>query len=304
MKVRSVTEIQSLDDELNLFEESEWDFMSIVDTRGNNYEYFNDIRDDDFEFRKTGVKDWFVYVACGLTVLTLMVMITLKVTNFFDDSEWRELNNMQSVYSGNTVSYISGGEEASPEDLISISNLLSSYTRCLQAKGNYGALDDYCVDGSKFRSKYYGTVDNVETIYDVNDCYARGIREFGSYYKVLRINRVIVKDGVFYCYANVEFPTIYDVSEFVQTNNQSFVLKFQGGGNVNEASVAKFLLEVIEENYVPRTTSEVCIQLSKTDSGFKMVDDSFILSVCNDDYSVAVNQVLTSLGSLVAGNRE
>ena len=33
MKVRSQYEIQSLDDELNLFEENDWDFMSVIDTQ-------------------------------------------------------------------------------------------------------------------------------------------------------------------------------------------------------------------------------------------------------------------------------
>ena len=51
MKIRSANEIKSLDDELNLFEETEWDFLSVVDTKDTNFEYFNDIRDSDFDKR-------------------------------------------------------------------------------------------------------------------------------------------------------------------------------------------------------------------------------------------------------------
>lgn len=301
VRTRNQFELQSLDDELNLFEENEWDFMSVVETHGNNYEYFNDIRDADFEFRKFNITTIIPYASLAVAVLSIMLVVTLKVTNMFDDSEWRELNSIQSVHGGVGVNTVEGGVEATPEELIGVSNALGSYVSYLQAKGDYFALDDACVNSSEFAKKYYECTDSVLTIYDVHDCYARGLREFASQYKIQRINRVIKKGDVYYCYVSAEYPTIYDVSEFVQMHNQSFVLKFQGGYNINEASVAKFLLEVIAENNVPRSVSDMCIQMKDTEQGFKLVDDSFILGVAEDDYNVAVNQVLKSLDSLLTG---
>lgn len=300
MRVRSQVEIQSLDDELNLFEESEWDFMSIVDTRGSNYEYFNDIRDTDFDIKKGKSHDVVAYAALFVSVMAVMVMVALKVTNFFDDSEWRELNKIQSVQGGvGVTTVVDGGVEASAEELIGVSNALGRYVSCLQARNDYYDLDNLCAGKSEFAKKYYDSVNSVITIYDVNDCYARGLREFASYYKVQRINRVVKKDNVYYCYVSVEYPTIYDVSEFINMNNQSFVLKFQGGYNISDATVAKFLLEVIAENPVPRSNSDVCIQMKEVDGQFVLVDDSFMLAIASDDYSIAVNQLLKSLEGLL-----
>lgn len=292
-------EIQSLDDELNLFEENEWDFMSVVDTQGNNYEYFNDIRDTDFDIKKRNPTAIVSYVALAASVLAMMLIVTLKVTNFFNDDEWRELNNLQTIQGGGVVTQVSGGEAATPEELIEVSNLLGGYIRCTQARGDYYSLDTYCVGKSEFAKKYYDSVNSVLTIYDINDCYARGLREFAGMYRINRINQVIKKDGVYYCYVTAEYPTIYDVSEYIQMNNQTFVKRFQGGYDINEASVAKFLLEVIDEKAPPSTTSDVCLKVKSSDGDLQLVDDSFMLSMASDDYSVAVNQVLKSLDSLL-----
>lgn len=300
MKVRSQVEIQTLDDELNLFEESEWDFMSIVDTRGSNYEYFNDIRDTDFDLKKGRSNEVVAYAALFISVLAIMVLVALKVTNFFDDSEWRELNNLQSVQGGlGVTSVVDGGVEATPEELVGVSNTLNNYVTCLKAKGDYNALDDLCMSKSQFAKKYYESVNSVITIYDVNDCYARGLREFASYYSVQRFNRVVKKDDIYYCYVSVEYPTIYDVSEFINMNNQTFVKKFQGWYEVTDAEVAKFLLEVIAENNVPMSSSDVCIQMKEQDGKFVISDDSFMLTMASDDYSIAMNQLLKSMEGLL-----
>lgn len=306
MIVRSAAEIQSLDDELNLFEENEWDFMSVVDSRGSNYEYFNDIRDSDFEVKKFKFREALVYISAAAAVIAAMFVVTIKVANPFDDSEYRALMNMQSVHGGATVTYVEGGTEAAPEDLIAVSNTLTGYASCLNAKQDYKALSTYCIDNSKFQTKYYESVNAVDTIYDINDCFARGLREFGGMYQLGRINRVTVKDDIYYCYAQYSHPSIYDVSEFVQSHSQSFMLKFGSGADINEETVAKFLLEVIDEDraLIPTTSGELCIQLKKVDGYMRLVDDSFILNACSDDYSVAVNQSLTSLNSLLTGTRE
>lgn len=296
MKIRSQMDVQSLDDDLNLFEETDWDFMAVVDTHGNNYEYFNDIRDSDFDVRKHSAKEFIPYIAMAISVITLMAIIAIRVTNFFDDSEWRELNGIQSIAVGTGAAQRVDGADASPEELIEVSNALSGYLACVQAKSDYGVLDLYCDGKSKFAQKYYECTDGVKTIYDTNDCFARGLREFASYYRVQRINQVLKKGDAYYCYATVQYASIYDVSEFVNMHNQAFTMKFQGGTNISEAPVAKFLLEVISENPVPLSTNEVCIQMKQVGDEFVLVDDAFMLSMASDDYTVAVNQLLKLLG--------
>lgn len=300
MRVRAQADVQTLDDELHLFEEAEWDFMSIVDTRGNNYEYFNDIRDVDFDLRKPKVKEFLPYITIGLCIVTMMFIVTMKVTNFFDDSEWRELNSIQSAMGGVGVAQVTGGREATADELIGVSNALNSYVGCVQMQSDYNGLDAMCVGKSQFAKKYYECVNSMMTIYDVHDCYARGLREFGALYRVNRINNVVFKDDIYYCYVSVEYPTIYDVSEFIHSNSQMFVKKFKGGYDLNEASISKYLLEVVASSPVPCSLSEVCIQVQESDGKFLLVDDSFMLGVAEDDYNIAVNQLLKSLDGLLS----
>lgn len=300
MKTRTASEIQSLDDELNLFEENDWDFMSIVDAKGTNYEYFNDIRDADFDIKKREPLKFFAYSTAVVAVLTIMTLITLKVSNFADRSELEELQSMQNIGGVSTAhSSIEDGVEAAPDALVDISNVLGEYSICLWNKSDYADLDSYCATKSQFAKKYYEATNSVLTIYDVNDCYARGLREFASYFKIHRINRVVVKDNVYYCYATASYPTIYDVSEYIMGHTQSFVMKFQGGYNVSDATVAKFLLEVINEDAVTSSSNDVCIKLVKDGDEFKLLDDEFILTMASDDYTVAVNQLVKSLGGLL-----
>ena len=42
MKVRTQTEIAKLDEELNLFDEVDWNFYEVLDTHETNFEYFDD----------------------------------------------------------------------------------------------------------------------------------------------------------------------------------------------------------------------------------------------------------------------
>lgn len=299
MKVRNPAELQTLDDDLNLFEETEWDFMAVVDTKANNYEYFNDIRDADFDVASNRLKEILPWVAIFVSVITVMVVITLKVTNFFDDSEWRELQGLQSVAngSGSTISSYVDGAEVSSQELIEVSEALRGYVSFLQMKNDYQILDMYCVGDSAFAKKYYECISRVLTIYDAEDCYARGLREFGSLVNVVRINRVLKKDGVYYCYAVLEYPTIYDVNEFINMQNQTFTMQFQGGTHISEDLVAKYLLEIVADSYVPRSNSELCIQFKEVGGEFLLVDDQFALKIAEEDYNIAVNQLLKILGS-------
>lgn len=299
MKVRNPAELNMLDEDLNLFEETEWDFMSVVDTKANNYEYFNDIRDADFDVTRNRLKEFLPWIAVFVSVITAMVVITLRVTNFFDDSEWRELQGLQSVAngSGSTISSYVDGTEVSSQELIEVSDALRGYVSFLQMKNDYKILDMYCVGDSAFAKKYYECISKVQTIYDAEDCYARGLREFASLTSVVRINRVLKKDGIYYCYATLDYPTIYDVNEFINMKNQTFTMQFQGGTHISEDLVAKYLLEIVADSYVPRSNNEMCIQFKEVNGEFLFVDDQFALKIAEDGYNIAVNQLLKILGS-------
>lgn len=299
MIVRSQSEVQSLDDELNLFEEADWDFMSVVGNRDNNFEYFNDIRDADFEVKHRSVKDYLSYAALCVAFIAIVATVAINVTGIFDNEEYAAVSDIQSMQSGMSVTQYVEGAVASSDELVEVSNILTSYFGCLRDARDYHGLDNYCSARSAFSNRYYGLVSSSTSIYDTSDCFARGLREFSSHYKFQRLNSVIKSDDLYYCYATIEYSTIYDVIEFVNSNSQSFVQKFQGGKNITESQVAKFLLEVMAEKKIPTSVNEVCLPFSKIDGVMLMTSDNDILLSASEAYNVALNQLLKLLDGML-----
>lgn len=296
MKIRSANELKSLDDEINLFDEKDWDFLSVVDTQDSNFEYFNDIRDTDFDKRsKFKLKDNIIPIVSMLALLVTCTVITINVTGILDNNDYDEVKGMQSVNQSVTVDYVDG-VGATSDKFLAISGVLNKYFSCLHNKNSYDSLYDYCSVTSTFADTYSNSVNKVETLYDRSDCYARALREFGSFCTLQRVNKVIVKDNTYYCYANVSIPTSTDVYEYCYLYSYNFTREFSAY-LPTEAAVVKYFLELTGDNKVPCSTTEVCFKFVEKDGEFKLVDDSFITSTCVDAYTSAVTQITTLLGS-------
>ena len=295
MKVRSTNEIMSLDDELNLFDEREWNFMSVVDNHDDNYEYFNDIRDTDFDKHSKARFNERLYVLSGMFVLMLMCLIvTLRVTVFTDKADYEALKQMQSIQQ-TTISNRIDGDKVDSDEVVKVSKTIDSYFKCVSAEGDYNNLYNYCIPTSTFADTYYGATSKIETIYDTNDCYARALRQFAGYIHLNKVSEVIYKDGIYYAYINATIPTVSDVNEYIHMYSYNFTKEFQDG-HISEAEVLKYLLKNIEENRVPTSSVELCIKLNIKNDEFRISDDSAVTSTCVDAYTTAVNQLTTILG--------
>lgn len=296
MKIRSANEIKSLDDELNLFEETDWDFLSVVDTKDTNFEYFNDIRDSDFDKRnRFRIKDYVLQIVGLCAVLAICSVIAIRVSGILDQDEYRQIAGISSVNSGAVTAY-EKGSDASSEDLIAISGIANDYFRILKSEGDYNGMYDLCATTSNFADTYYSVTNKVQEVYDDNDCYARMLRELAGFCSLNKVTKVVVKDDTYYCYLSVNIPTSNDVYEYAYLYQYNFTKKFSNTVPT-EAGIVQYLLDTTNENPISCSSTEICIKLIKKDGSFKIVDDSFATSTCSDAYTSLVNQISKMLGA-------
>ena len=63
MKIRDTAEIISLDEELNLFKEQDWDFLNQpILERSENWQFYNDVRDKDFDIKVNNRENYMVNI--------------------------------------------------------------------------------------------------------------------------------------------------------------------------------------------------------------------------------------------------
>lgn len=299
MKIHSLNEIESLDDDLNLFEETDWDFLSVLDNRDTNFEYFNDIRDTDFtrDF-KTKFKENIFPIVSLIVVLSTCIFLSVRVSGVLDNEEYNSVLSMQSV--GNNTSKVdkSASSNISSDKFLKISETLNSYFKCLRNKKNYDNLYKCCSATSTFADTYYNSTNKIKVLYDKNDCYARALRIFGSFYNLSRVNNVTYKDRVYYCKADLTYPLSSDIHEYISMYSYNFTKEFSKYVPT-EASIVKYFLKLTDDNQIPCSTSSVNIKLIEKDGEFKIVDDSFITSNCIDAYTSSVNYITTILGTKI-----
>lgn len=285
-----------LDEELNLFEETDWGFMDILDTQGKNYEYFNDIRDTEFDKGHFTIRatDLMSILALVLVIILGVVVVSLY-TGAFKTQDYNNIAGMQSVMERTNVDKIEG-TSVSSEELVAISELLNKYFNCLKAEDDYSALYDYCATTSTFADTYYQATERVVETYDKNDSYARALRKFASFCGAGKISDVVQKDGVYYCYVQLTYPNTADVQEYINLYSYNMT-KFFGSHDLNDSNVIRFLMDTAEVNPMNCHTEDYCIRLGKVDGGFRILNDSFLTDFCANAYSDAISQVVSLLGN-------
>lgn len=299
MKVRSAKELQDLDQEIDLFDSDSWDFIPLGSLEGQNFEYFNDIQDRDFLKRnKLTVAKSFMGYSCAIFIMLFCCIWTIHYTGVLNDSDYKNAQKIQNPWSSSHSSYVDG-VEVSSEELIEISKLLNNYMRVIKMEHDYTFLYDYCLNTSTFADTYYTNTAKIVDLFDSNDCYARGLRKFGGLCNVNRINKVIEKDGIYYCYASLNIPTTNDVYEYVYLYSKNMT-KYFAKNDVTESNIVRYLIETMEENTMYCSVNEYCIKMKKTSTGFKIVDDSIITSQCIDSYTSAITQITNILRGSIA----
>lgn len=295
MRVRDIKEIQSLDDDLHLFDETDWGFYDVLEEQNKNFEYFNDVPDNDFTVKK-GIKASDLFAMSSLLAVIVLSLLLLFNSGIFNDSDFNEIKNLRGVQESVNMSYVEG-TEVSSSDLVEISTLLNRYFSIVKSEYDYGGLNELCDSGSSsFASTYYTATGKVKILFDENDCYARTLRKFGSFCTVGKIKKVIERDGIYYCYVDFSFPSIPDIQEYI--NLYSFnMTKFFKTHEINEQNVVKFILDTAEANPMVCHTEEYCIKLRKRGDTFVLASDAFLTDLCTSAYSSAVSQCTTLLGN-------
>lgn len=293
MKVKSQNDFQSLDEELNLFEESEWDFMRVVDTQEENFEFFDDIPDIDYDERRAKIRTIVPFVGIAALIIFSGVWLVNTLSSRVD-LEYERLQ--QSLMGAQTISYVEG-DEVSSEDFISINQMLASYFNTLQSKSGYDNLNALCMTDSTFATDYQNSIDKMTETWDVYDCNARAMSEFGTYIKLNKIDKAVLKDNTYYIYCNVTVPSKDDIYQYIHLYSYNLT-KYFNSNEVNQQNVARFLIDTMETNPLPTASQTLCIEVVKSaDGGFKIVDDSEITSICDTAYNYAISQITKILGN-------
>lgn len=300
MKVKTKKELSELDEELNLFDESDWNFLNVQS--GSNLEYFNDIRDDDF--RKRGINDVIRYFVVTLIVCSIFLILGVWLYSItvgrhvLTDGDANSVNDTAVA-----LKRVQNAEKADDSDFIEISKVTSSYFNILQVGSSYDVLNNFCLTSSTFYSTEKAYREKMEYSYDTNDCYSRALRCFGKYFSLYKMNEVLVKDDIYYVYANMGYPDDDVLTEYfyIYANDMT---KFFNVNSITEQNVVKYIIQLADTYGIPSSTDEVCIKMCKTDSGeFVIMDDSLVTNQCTTSYNYAISQVIKILGGTKATNQ-
>ena len=296
MNIRTPNEIKTLDDEINLFEEENWNFLEVVkDSSQNNFEYFNDIRDTDFS--KHSAKSVLTKVVVLLIFVLFITVFALLGTIFLGlnktDIDIENLNNLGS--STTTKLVHKTGDDVDNEDFLAIQELISKYMRVVSSKGSYESLNTMCKTSSNFADTYYSNTAKIKVTYDKNDCYARALREFGGLCKINKVTDVVKKDDIYYCYVTISVPTDANAKDFVYRNQYNIIKSFVGV-KPTETELYKGLFNILDTSIFPTTSNEFEVKMVKKGSKFKIVEDTFITSICVDSHSRTVYEMSRVVG--------
>lgn len=299
MKVKTKQELKDLDEELNLFDETDWNFLEV--SGNDNLEYFNDIRDSDF--RKRTKEDILKYVI--VTLLSCLVLVISGVW-LYDVTIGRYSRtsgdgSVPDIVTG--LKRVDDATNVSNEDYGKISSVISSYFNILKSGSSYDVLNNFCMTSSTFCSTEELFRDKMEYAYDKNDCYSRVLKCFGGYFSVSRINEILYKDDIYYAYVSLNFPDNDTLTEYfyIYANDMT---KYFTSNDITEQNIVKYIVKLADTYGIPTSSVEVCVEMCKDGNGeFVFMDDSFVTNRCTSSYNYAISQVTRILGASKANTQ-
>lgn len=291
----TVSSYVNLDEELNLFEEDLWDFFNPQETNRDNFEFFEPTYVETFTDPKSYVNP--IYV--GTFILLLIVTVAyfgVSLRSLFDE-DYVATKSVASYNYKEDIIYVEG-TDCSNEDVIEISQLLTAYTRVLDTGKGYNRLNDYCADkDSNFLRTYNSYCDNIKYSFDTDDCYARLMQAFGKTIDIIRIDRVIEKEGVYYCYVNMSIPTSTDIHDYIYLYSYNMT-KYFTSNDVTQANVVNYLLDMLEYAKISCTNDIYCFRVIRQSNGILVLeDDTVITNLVKGTYTEAVSQMSEVLGN-------
>ena len=278
MIVRTQTEIAKLDEELNLFEENEWNFLEVLETHETNFEYFDDSLDLDFTIGHRISNE--LKIVLGAVCFLAFIIVGCFAMLIWYSNNSLDTNNYVSN-ENQTTEYING-VEADSTALINASNTLSRYFQILKSQSNLVRLDECCVGKSNFASTYFNYIDQMKENYDSADCYSRAMKLFTESVEYESVDKVVIKDNIYYVYVKMNSPSSTSIEEYwysIQFN----ISKHFSSGSVTETDLEKYLIEVVNPNDIPVSDEIWCFEMKEMSDGtFKIISDAQLTELCEN----------------------
>lgn len=301
MQIKNNQKINALDESLNLFEEDKWSFFDVIDEKGENYEYFGDITDEDVSITTGKLAN---SVNRGILGAFAIACIALVITIVSNVNKWVAKSNISyeavaqlATSEDKVVTKRKEGVEVPSEDVVYVSRVLNTYSSIMHSNINLDALNSCCKNEESMFYKNYATLrDKIEFSYDENDSKLRAIMLFANTYNIVRVNQVIYSDGKYYCYATVTRPTEKDIQDYVYLYNYN-IIKYFTSHDIDAENVLKFLADNIADNPIPNSVEEVCFEFEKEDDVLVMTNDGLIYDTCELSYQSAINKIVKAIQS-------
>ncbi len=292
MRVKSKQELEDLDMSLDLFDDSDWDFLGVDPKETKNFEYFNDIKDTDYLKPHSTLHTVLPIIVTSclcIAVLGLGGAFALTKIGAFSGEVYNQ--QLASSEANLKVERVQGGTPVESDVSLEVTRVLTSYFTILQAKDSYAELKDYCKDTSIFNSTYNSFVEQMEVNYDTNDCFARAMRYFGGQSRISKVNEILEKDGVYYVYVDAYLPTDSSVTSYMRYNDYNISKHFTST-EVNEANMLMYFFELANTSQVTYDLQEYCIPCTLDENGqMTLVEDYDIANACTSAYQTVVDEM-------------
>lgn len=301
MKIRTKEELEQINANLATYSENQWDFLGVIEQKAENYEYFNDMRDVSFDkpIRKT-VQTIKIVICMTIGVLAIIALALFLLYKGgvigISDNSYQEVKEAANINQQDTLQIIKG-DKASTDERVAINNQISNYLATLQQQGGYSSLDNIVKD-SNFNNTYTNYTNQMQSSFDLNDCYARALRAFGSYIKLKSVDEVIIEPntGEYYAYIQVYYPSEYDVKDYVNANRYAYTKHFTSVNSLDTASVMRYMLDNLAvAKFTPSTSKYIQVRLIKQDGQFILVDDSVFTELAIQGYTECIEQIMNIL---------
>lgn len=293
--MKTKTNITELDIELDLFDINDWDFNKSYD----NYTEYKSWIDDENLF-DVGVET-FVYklpmLMYGIVFAALLAIITVVAVYLARPSkDYLEVLTIDNqLKKDDTVEYIEG-TVATDDEVIEASKVCTVYFQILNSKKGYSLLDSLCLDSSSFYREYSKNVDKIRYSYDMYDCYVRLLGYYGSYCVLNKIDKLVEKNGVYYCYLDITAPSKEDISGYVKLYSYNFTKHFTVT-DFNEANMVRYMYSMEGVSKIPCSRQTICLTMKKNASGdLFILEDDVITGICIDAYKETLTDISNLMG--------
>lgn len=275
-------------DNIDIFDESDWDFFDSSD----DLELFGDYEDDIVLHEHTAMYKTVTYFGIGV-FSTILVGAGVYC---FDSIVLERLRpaGESVIYSSNKLTRVDGNAVSSAVE-VSINKLVSNYFGVLSGNLDLSELNGYCLDGSSVYSLEEKYRQESKYSYDSNDCYSRAIKAFSSYISLSRVTSVVEKDGVFFVYVDVTIPDVNELSEYYNKGSADMSFYFKSNA-ITSINISKYMLKTLSNKDLPVRTTELQFEVIDVDDVLVIRSDSALQSYCTEPYINSISSIVDILG--------